>query len=172
MAAQYNQGADSSQNGSSGVAASSATIQSASAAQPPTASEETCVQSLCKKVKREMGLRTQESSLQRPSDVAVSSALLPRRSSLGQVHYRPAPDAKFQTGEVSETTLWNGKVSTALKYEGVEYPNAMEWLSTVFKNSGRACYHIIPKSVVEMGDTPRAKFYIPPNAKCGFGRYV
>jgi len=163
--------AGSSLQGPSGVAASSATIQSASAAQPHTASEES-VQSLCKKVKREMALRTQESSLQRPSDVAVSSALLTQRPFLGQVHYRPAPDAEFQTGVVSETKLWNGKVSTALTYEGVEYPNAMEWMSTVFKNSGRACYHIIPKSVVEMGDTPRAKFYIPPNAKCGFGRFV
>ena len=171
MAAQYNKGADSSQNGSSGVAASSATTQSASAAQPPTASEETCVQSLCKKVKREMDLRTQESSLQIPNDVAVSSALLTRRP-LGKVHYRPAPGAELQTGEVSETTLWNGKVSTALKYKEVVYPNAMEWMSTVFKNSGRACYHIIPKSVVEMGDTPRAKFYMPPDAKCRFGRYL
>jgi hypothetical protein len=166
MAAQYNQGADFSHNGSSGVAASSATTQSASAAQPPTASKETCVQSLCKRVKHEMDLTTQESSLQRPS------ALLLQRSSLGKVHYRPAPDAGFQTGVVCETKLCNGKVGTALKYEGVEYLNAMEWMSTVFKNSGRACYHIIPKSVVEMSDTPRAKVYIPPNAKCGFGRYV
>jgi hypothetical protein len=117
-------------------------------------------------------LITQESSLQKPSDVAVSSALLTQLPSLGQVHYRPAPGAEFQTGIISETKLWNGKVSTALKYEGVEYPNAMEWMSKVFNNSGRACYHIIPKSVVEMGDTPRAKFYIPPNAKCGFGRFV
>ena len=117
-------------------------------------------------------MKAKEDKLQGPSDVAASSASLTQRPFLGQVHYRPAPGAEFQTGVVSETKLWNGKVSTALKYEGVEYPNAMEWMSTVFKNSGRACYHIIPKSEVGMGDTPRAKFYIPPNEKYGFGRYV
>ena len=91
---------------------------------------------------------------------------------VAKVHYRPAPDAEFKTGEVSKKTLPNGRVSTVLTFEGVEYPNAKEWLSNAFNNSGRACYHIIPKSVVVMGDTPRAKFYLPPNSKCAFGRYV
>ena len=123
----------SSQNGTSGVAASSATTQ---------------------------------------SDDAASSASLTKPNSLGHVHYRPAPDAEFKTGVVSKTKLSNGTVSTRLIYEGVEYPNAKEWLSIVFNNSGRACYHIIPKSVVAMGDTPRAKVYLPPNERCRFGRYV
>ena len=125
--------AGSSQKGSSGVAASSATTQ---------------------------------------SDDAASSASLTKPKSLGQVHYRPAPDAEFKTGVVSETKLPNGTVSTTLKYEGVEYPNAREWMSIKFNNSGRACYHIIPKSVVAMGDTPRATVYLPPSATCRFGRYV
>ena len=117
-------------------------------------------------------MKAKGDNLRGPSDVAASSGSLTQKELLGQVHYRPAPDAGFKTGVVRKTKLSNGKVSTVLTYEGKEYPNAMEWMSTVFKNSGRACYHIIPKSVVGMGDTPRAKFYIPPNAKCGFGRYV
>ena len=117
-------------------------------------------------------LKAKEDKLQGPSDVAASSASLTQQPSLGLVHYRPAPGAEFKPGVIGKTKLSNSKASTILKYEGVEYPNAMEWMAKEFNNSGRACYHIIPKSEVGMGDTPRAKFYIPPNAKCGFGRYV
>ncbi len=117
-------------------------------------------------------MKAKEDKLQGAIGIAASSELLTQKPSLGLVHYRPAPGAEFKTGVIGETKLSNSKSSTILKYEGVEYPNAMEWVAKVFNNSGRACYHIIPKSEVGMGDTPRAKFYIPPNAKCSFGRYV
>jgi hypothetical protein len=116
-------------------------------------------------------LKAKEDKLQGAIGIADSSELSTQRPTLGLVHYRPAPGAEFKTGVIGKK-LSNSKPSTILKYEGVEYSNAMEWMAKVFNNSGRACYQIIPKSEVGMGDTPRAKFYLPPNAKCGFGRYV
>jgi hypothetical protein len=64
----------------------------------------------------------------------------------------------------------DGKSSTTLLYEGIEYSNAQEWLTKVFNNSGKSCFCQFERS--QATDTPRPTRYLPPTAHCQFGRFV
>ena len=88
---------------------------------------------------------------------------------VGQVHYKASATEDLKTGEIIAVSGANGTSCTTLRFEGTEYPNALEWLAKAFNNSGRSCHVRLQPSAA--ADTPRAKVYLPPTAACPFGRY-
>jgi hypothetical protein len=92
------------------------------------------------------------------------ATIQPTIRKLGSVHYTP------KLG-VSVTAIAQAKKGepTKLIYDGIEYPNAQEWIKKVFQNSGKNLQVVVAKTAV---GTPRPTKYIPPSQNCPFGRYV
>jgi len=88
---------------------------------------------------------------------------------IAKAHYKPSPTEDLKTGEIISRTGSDGKPTTILRFEGKEYPNAMEWLLKAFNNSGKACHVKIEQS--NTVNTPRPKVYLPPGNKSTFGRF-
>jgi hypothetical protein len=112
---------------------------------------------------------------QEPSDAqdfAQNASSQSQRHSVcvAKAHYQTAPSEPFRTGDVMAVIGGDGKSSTTLLYEGIEYSNAQEWLTKVFNNSGKSCFVQFERP--QAAGTPRPTRYVPPTARCQFGRFV
>lgn len=89
---------------------------------------------------------------------------------VGKAHYRASPSQPLKSGDIMAVVGSDGKSTTTLLYDGVEYSNAQEWVAKVFNNSGRSCAIQFERS--QAAATPRPHLYLPPSDHCPFERYI
>ena len=89
---------------------------------------------------------------------------------VGKAHYRASPSQPLKSGDIMAAVGSDGKSTTTLLYDGVEYSNAQEWVAKVFNNSGRSCAIQLERS--QAASTPRPQRYLPPSAHCPHERYI
>ena len=97
----------------------------------------------------------------------------PKPKALATAHYTASSTEPQKLGQIMSKKNPDGTMTTILCYEGTEYPNAMDWMSKAFNNSGKSMSSVQmctqPSSV---GSTPRPTRYIPPNGRGSFGKFV
>ncbi len=76
---------------------------------------------------------------------------------LGVVSYQASTTEEPHKGDiVSVVSTTTGKPATNLRHNGTDWPNALDWISKHFKNSGKLCsIRVTPQ---QTPSTPRPAF--------------
>ena len=95
--------------------------------------------------------------------------LLTKSKYIAKAHYKPSINGNIKTGEIVSKMNTDGKPSTVIIFDGIEYTNAKEWISKAFNNSGKECSVKIQNS--EAVNTPRPILRRVSNSENIFGNF-